>query len=171
MILILLVDVFFLYFFSLYAIMPRRRVWAREQILSRRVLATCLSWVRAVLLVSCVLRDFFPFVVDERAGLGKGGRDDICRVLEGFACVADGDADEVDVSPVPSYGAEKGVVLLDLLGELVMATEVFAEADFHEDEGIVLAVEGGGVRRGVDWHSSGVDDFRGSSRSYRYQVV
>ena len=76
--------------------MPRRRVWAREQNLSRRVFASRLSWVRAVLLVSCVLSFFFPFVVDGGAGLGKGGRDVGCRVVEGGACVADGDVHEVD---------------------------------------------------------------------------
>ncbi len=51
---------------------------------------------------------------------------------------------------------EKGVVLLGLLGELVLATEVLAEADFEEGEGTILAVEGGGDRGGVDWHSLGV---------------
>ena len=35
--------------------MPRRRVWAREQNLSRRVFATCLSCMTDVLLCSCVL--------------------------------------------------------------------------------------------------------------------
>ena len=81
--------------------MPRRCVLAKEQNLSRRVLATCLSWVRAVLLVSCVLMIFFfSFVVDGRPGLGEGGRDVGCRVLEGCACVVDGDAHEVDASPI-----------------------------------------------------------------------
>ena len=45
------------------------------------------------------------------------------------------------------------MVLLDLLGELVLAAEASSEADFEEDEGTILAVEGGGVRGGVDWHS------------------
>jgi hypothetical protein len=63
------------------------------------------------------------------------------------------------------------VVLLNLLDELVVASEVFAEADLEEDEGTVLTVEGGGVRGGVDWHSSGLDDVRGSSRSCRHQVL
>ena len=63
------------------------------------------------------------------------------------------------------------MVLLGLLGELVLAAEVHVNADFEEDEGTVLAVEGGGVQGGVDMHSSGVDDVRGSSRSCRHQVV
>ena len=63
------------------------------------------------------------------------------------------------------------MVLLDLLYELVLAADVSAEADFEEDEGTVLAVERCGVRGGVDWHSSGVGDIRGSSRSCRHQVV
>jgi len=66
-----------------------------------RVLATCLSWVRDVLLVSCVFI-FFPFIVDGGAGLGEGGRDAGCRVLEDGAFVADGDAHEVDASPISS---------------------------------------------------------------------
>ena len=40
----------------------------------------------------------FSFVVDRGPGLGEGGRDVGCRVLECCASVADGDADEVDVS-------------------------------------------------------------------------
>ena len=53
--------------------MPRIRVWAREQNLSKRVLATCLSWVRAVLLISCVLMVFFSYVFDgARAGPWRG---------------------------------------------------------------------------------------------------
>ena len=71
--------------------------------MSRRVLATCLSWMRAVLLVSCVLIIvYLPFVVDGGAGLGEGDRDVGCRVLEGCAYVADGDAHEVDASLVSS---------------------------------------------------------------------
>jgi hypothetical protein len=61
--------------------MPRRCVWAKEQNVSKRVLATCVSWVRAILLVSFVLRAFFSFVVDGGPGLGEGGRDVGCRVL------------------------------------------------------------------------------------------
>ena len=45
---------------------------------------------------------FFPFIVDGGAGLGEGGRDAGCRVLEDGACVADGDAHEVDASPISS---------------------------------------------------------------------
>ena len=52
--------------------MPRRRVWAKEQNLSKRVLATCLSWVRAVLLVSLVLRFFyFPLMSMEGRALAR----------------------------------------------------------------------------------------------------
>ena len=63
------------------------------------------------------------------------------------------------------------MVLLDLLGEFVLAAEVSAQANLEEDEGKFLAAEGGGVRGGVNWHSLGVDDVRGSSRSCRHQVV
>ena len=50
--------------------MPIRRVWAKEQNLAKRVLATCLSRVRAVLLVSCVLRfSYFPLLSMEGRNL------------------------------------------------------------------------------------------------------
>ena len=62
------------------------------------------------------------------------------------------------------------MVLLDLLGELVLAAKVSAETDFEKSKGTILAVEGGGNRGGVDWHSSGVDDVRGSYRFCRHQV-
>jgi len=52
--------------------MPRRRGWAREQILSRRVLTTCFSWVRAILLASCILRHFdFPLLSMEGRDLAR----------------------------------------------------------------------------------------------------
>ena len=38
--------------------MPRRRVWARNKSLSRKVFDMRMSWRRAVLLVSSVLRSF-----------------------------------------------------------------------------------------------------------------
>ena len=50
----------------------------------------------------------FPFVVDGGAGLGEGGRDVGCHVLEGDACVANGDAREVETSQISSYGARRG---------------------------------------------------------------
>ena len=49
------------------AIMPRRRVCAKEQSLSRRVFAILLSWMRAFLFVSCV---FWPLVA--RLGAVEG---------------------------------------------------------------------------------------------------
>jgi len=53
--------------------------------------------------LACFLRlgvYWFSFVVDGGSGLGESGRDIGCRVLEGCACVADGDAHEVDASPL-----------------------------------------------------------------------
>ena len=72
------------------------------------------------------LEGFFSFIVDGGAGLGEGGRDIGCRILEGCAYVTDGDTHEVDASSISSLGAEKGAVLLGLLGELVLAAEVSA---------------------------------------------
>ena len=57
--LIVLVVACFLSFCCLCDITPKRRVGTKEPILSRRVLANLLSWVRAVLFMSCV---FWPFV-------------------------------------------------------------------------------------------------------------
>jgi hypothetical protein len=42
-----------LIFCCMCANMPRRRVWAREQNLSRRIFAICLPWMRVVVFVSC----------------------------------------------------------------------------------------------------------------------
>ena len=62
-------------------------------------------------------------------------------------------------------------MLLGLLDELVVATEVYAKADLKEGEGADLPVEGFEVRSGVGWHSSGVDDVRGGSHSCHHRVV
>jgi hypothetical protein len=58
--------------------MPRTRVWAREQKMSKSVLATCLPWMRAVLLVSCVLRFFSPLLPMEGRDLARAV--EICRL-------------------------------------------------------------------------------------------
>ena len=113
----------------------------------------------------------FHFGVDGGAGLGEGGRDGSRRVVEGGACDADGDAREVDAVPLSSYDAEREVVLLGLLCELVLTAGVLAKADFEEDERAVLAVEGVGVRVGIGWSPSGVDDVRGGSCYSYHQDV
>ena len=102
---------------------------------------------------------------------GEGGRDVGRGIVKDGAGVADGDANELDASPISSEDAKEGVVLLGILGELVVAAEVPAESDLEEEEGAVLAVEGVEVRRGVGWHSLGVDDVRGGSHSCRHQAV
>ncbi len=56
--------------------------------------------------------------------------------------MAEGDANELDASPISSEGAKEGVVFLGLLGELILEAEVPAEADLEEDEGAAFAVEG-----------------------------
>ena len=63
--------------------------------------------------------------------------------------MADGDAYELDASPISLEGAKERVVLLGLLEELVIASEVPSKADLEEDEGADLAVEALGVRSGV----------------------
>ena len=56
---VIYVDASSLIFCCLRAIMSKRRVCAKDQNLSRRVFAILLSWMRAILLMSCV---FWPFV-------------------------------------------------------------------------------------------------------------
>ena len=63
------------------------------------------------------------------------------------------------------------MVLLGLLAEFVLATEVPAKANLEEDEGTVLRVEGVGVQSGINGHYSGVDDVQGGTHSCRHQVV
>ena len=52
-----------------------------------------------------------------------------------------------------------------------MAAEVSAEADFEEDEGAVVPVEGVEVEGRIGRHSSCVDDVGGSSCSCRLTAV
>ncbi len=70
----------------------------------------------------------FSLSGDGRADFDEGGRDVGRCFMEGGVNVADGDANELDASPVSSEGAKKGVVLLRLLGEFLLASEVLAEA-------------------------------------------
>ena len=76
--------------------------------------------------------------------------------------MTDGNADEVDLSPIASERGHQGVVLLDFFLELLVAAEVPAKADLEEDKGAALSVEGVVVRGRVGRHSSGVDDVGGS---------
>jgi hypothetical protein len=74
--------------------------------------------------VLCLLALCSPLGGGRGASHGEGG-DDVGRgIVEGGASVADGDANELDVSPISSKGANEGVVLLGLLGELIVAAEV-----------------------------------------------
>ncbi len=72
--------------------------------------------------------------------------------------MADGDAYEVDSSLIASECGHHVGILLCFFVELLVASEVHAEADLKENEGAVLAVEGLDVRGRVGRHSSGVDD-------------
>ncbi len=101
-----------------------RRFWAREQNLSRRVFAILLSWVRAVLFVSCVLWPLGSrWAVTEGQTLARVVAMSVAVSWIG-AGVADGDPDELDASHVSSEGAEEGVVLRGLLGDLIFAAEI-----------------------------------------------
>ncbi len=58
-----------------------------------------------------------------------------------------GRVERIRARRVPSIvgGRKEGVVLLGLLGEFLLASEVHVEADLKEDERAILAVEGVGV--------------------------
>ena len=49
------------------------------------------------------------------------------------AGVVDGDAYEIDASLISSEGVNEGMVFLSLLGELLLAAEVLANADLEEN--------------------------------------
>ncbi len=72
---------------------------------------------------------------------GDGGADLVegrCEVIrdvdEGGARMADGDAYELDASPLFAEGCEKGEVFLVLLGVFLVAAEVPAKAGLEDDE-------------------------------------
>jgi hypothetical protein len=113
----------------------------------------------------------FSFGGDGGADLGEGGRDVGRRVLEDGPGVADVDADELDASPISSKGLKEGILFLGLLAELLLTAEVPAKTDLEEDEETFHEVEGFGVWSGVGWLSSGVNDVRGGSHSWRHQAV
>jgi len=92
-----LVDACSLIFFCLCVMMPKSLVCAKERSLLRRVVAILLSWRRVVELVSGVL---WPFRL--RSEAMEGGCEVVRGVGEGGAGVADGDAYELDSSPISS---------------------------------------------------------------------
>ena len=88
--------------------MPKGLVCAKEQSLLRRVFAILLSWKRAAELVSgvlCPLR-LRSEAMEGRTLLGEGGCEVVHGVDEGGAGMADGDAYELDSSPIFSEGGE-----------------------------------------------------------------
>ncbi len=99
------------------------------------------------------------------ADLGEGGCEIVRGVDEGCAGMADGDAYELDASPIFAEGCKKGEVFLVLLGVFLVAAEVPAEADLEDDEGAVLPAESVSVGGWVGWYSERVDDVGGHSRS------
>ena len=83
--------------------MPRRRVWAKDKNLSWESPRDLFVMGEGRFACFWCLDVFlFSFVVNGGPGLGEGGRDVGCHALGGCACVADGDAHEVDASPISS---------------------------------------------------------------------
>ncbi len=113
---------------------------------------------------------FFIFTLgdDGMADLGEGGREVVHGVDEGGAGTADGDADEVDSSPISATGGQQGEVLVGLLSVLLVIAEVHAKAHLYEDDGAVLPIEGVDVGGWVGWHSSCVDDVGDGFCSFRH---
>jgi len=60
------------------------------------------------------------------------------------ARMVDEEGNEIHPSTVFSKGGNKGGVLLGLFFDLDVAAEVYSEADFHDDEGVMFPVE-------IDW--------------------
>ena len=92
------------------------------------------------MIVSCVLRLWlliFRLAAMEGWAFARAVAMSV-KVVEGRTGVADGDTYELDASLVLSESAKEGVVLLGLLGEFLLASEVCAKADREEDEGAVL---------------------------------
>ena len=103
------------------------RFCAKEKSLSRKASAILLSWMRAVLFMSCVYLLFYcSFGGGRRACLGECGRDVGRRVDEGSAGVVDWNAYKLESPPISSEGAKLEVVFLGLLGELIVEAEVHA---------------------------------------------
>ncbi len=104
---------------------------------------------------------------DRGANLGEGGCEVVRCVDKGGAGVTDGDANELDASPVFAKGCEKGEILVGLLVVFLMATEVPTEADFEKEEGAVFLVKVLEVRGWISWHSTCVNNVGGGSSSCR----
>ncbi len=71
--------------------------------------------------------------------------------VESFARVSNGEGDKLHLSLVFLEGRDDGEYFFGLIHDLVVATEVFAEADLYEDKDKLCLVErgrvwGGGVR-------------------------
>ena len=71
--------------------------------------------------------------MEERTLASEGGRDVGRDVVEDFANVDDWDANEVDSSPISAEEKEKGVALLGLGGELLVATRVHPNPALEEE--------------------------------------
>ena len=85
--------------------------------------------------------------------------------------MTDGDANELDASPLFAKGCEKGEVLVGLLVVFLMAAEVPTEADFEKEEGAVFLVKVLEVRGWISWHSTCVHNVGGGSSSCRNEAV
>ena len=70
---------------------------------------------------------------DRGADLGEGICEVVRSVDEGSAGVADGDANELNASPIFAEGCEEGEVFVGLPFVFLMAAEVPAEADLEEE--------------------------------------
>jgi len=79
--------------------------------------------VGGLVYVLCLLALCCSLGGGREASHGEGGRDVGRGIVEVGSGVADGGADELDVSPISSEGATKGQVLLGLLDELVVTAE------------------------------------------------
>ena len=80
-----------------------------------------------------------------RSHSGEGGGELVQGPGECGTRVADGKGDELHPSSVSFEGRQEWRVFYGLLLELNVAAEIYAEANFDEDEGVFFLVDGGRV--------------------------
>ena len=102
---------------------------------------------------------------DLRSCSGEGLGESEGGLLEGRACVADGNGHELYLAPHFPEGVDEWGVLGGLLALPLVPAEVSAEEDLAEKEVALLPVEGGRVGLGTVRDSSGIDEVGGCPMS------
>jgi len=134
--------------------MPRRRDWAKSVIEAINDLNRVKSWAFALWSVAGLDA---PLLARDLSTYGLAVEKAAVRLSRVLVSVVSAWPNTI---PMLSEGRDEGGVLLGLLVELNVATEVPAKADLDEDEGALLFIEGGRVGRGGVWDPSCEDEIR-----------